>query len=57
VEDTSISTCRIDELEDLRERIKRHGMRIPTALHRSTATIANIIGVSASIEPTFRTCS
>jgi ribonucleoside-diphosphate reductase alpha chain len=39
----------------LRERIKRHGMRNSNCLAIApTATIANIIGVSASIEPTFQ---
>src|SRR5437762_151599 len=40
----------------LRERIKRHGMRNSNCLAIApTATIANIVGVSASIEPTFQT--
>jgi len=39
----------------LRERNKRHGMRNSNCLAIApTATIANIIGVSASIEPTFQ---
>ena len=39
----------------LRERIKRHGMRNSNCLAIApTATIANIVGVSASIEPTFQ---
>ncbi|WP_293765977.1 ribonucleoside-diphosphate reductase subunit alpha [uncultured Aquitalea sp.] len=39
----------------LRERIKLHGMRNSNTLAIApTATIANIIGVSASIEPTFQ---
>jgi ribonucleoside-diphosphate reductase alpha chain len=39
----------------LRERIKRHGMRNSNCIAIApTATIANIIGVSASIEPTFQ---
>jgi ribonucleoside-diphosphate reductase alpha chain len=39
----------------LRERIKRSGMRNSNCLAIApTATIANIIGVSASIEPTFQ---
>ena len=39
----------------LRERIKEHGMRNSNCLAIApTATIANIIGVSASIEPTFQ---
>lgn len=39
----------------LRDRIKRHGMRNSNCLAIApTATISNIIGVSASIEPTFQ---
>jgi ribonucleoside-diphosphate reductase alpha chain len=39
----------------LRERVKHHGMRNSNCLAIApTATIANIIGVSASIEPTFQ---
>jgi ribonucleoside-diphosphate reductase alpha chain len=39
----------------LRERINRHGMRNSNCLAIApTATIANIVGVSASIEPTFQ---
>jgi ribonucleoside-diphosphate reductase alpha chain len=39
----------------LRERIKQHGMRNSNCLAIApTATIANIIGVSACIEPTFQ---
>src|SRR5947208_15529202 len=39
----------------LRERIKRHGMRSSNCLAIApTATIANIVGVSASIEPTYQ---
>jgi ribonucleoside-diphosphate reductase alpha chain len=39
----------------LRERIKKHGMRNSNCLAIApTATIANIVGVSASIEPTFQ---
>ncbi|MEI6300281.1 MAG: ribonucleoside-diphosphate reductase subunit alpha [Betaproteobacteria bacterium] len=39
----------------LRERIKRHGMRNSNCLAIApTATISNIIGVSASIEPTYQ---
>jgi len=39
----------------LRERIKQHGMRNSNTLAIApTATIANIIGVSASIEPTYQ---
>jgi len=41
--------------EPLRERIRRHGMRNSNCLAIApTATIANIVGVSASIEPTFQ---
>ena len=43
------------EWKSLRERIKRHGMRNSNCIAIApTATIANIIGVSASIEPTFQ---
>jgi ribonucleoside-diphosphate reductase alpha chain len=39
----------------LRERIKKHGMRNSNCLAIApTATIANIVGVSASIEPTYQ---
>ena len=39
----------------MRERIKRHGMRNSNCIAIApTATIANIVGVSASIEPTFQ---
>jgi ribonucleoside-diphosphate reductase alpha chain len=39
----------------LRERVKQHGMRNSNCLAIApTATIANIIGVSASIEPTYQ---
>jgi ribonucleoside-diphosphate reductase alpha chain len=39
----------------LRERIKKHGMRNSNCLAIApTATIANIVGVSPSIEPTFQ---
>jgi ribonucleoside-diphosphate reductase alpha chain len=39
----------------LRERIRHHGMRNSNCLAIApTATIANIVGVSASIEPTFQ---
>jgi ribonucleoside-diphosphate reductase alpha chain len=39
----------------LRERIRRHGMRNSNCLAIApTATISNIVGVSASIEPTFQ---
>src|SRR5438094_4440466 len=41
--------------EALRSRIKRHGMRNSNCIAIApTATIANIIGVSASIEPTYQ---
>jgi ribonucleoside-diphosphate reductase alpha chain len=41
--------------EALRGRIKRHGMRNSNCLAIApTATIANIVGVSASIEPTYQ---
>jgi ribonucleoside-diphosphate reductase alpha chain len=41
--------------ESLRARIRRHGMRNSNCLAIApTATIANIVGVSASIEPTFQ---
>jgi len=41
--------------DPLRERIRRHGMRNSNCLAIApTATIANIVGVSASIEPTFQ---
>jgi ribonucleoside-diphosphate reductase alpha chain len=49
--DTSVSM----DWEGLRERIKQHGMRNSNCLAIApTATIANIIGVSASIEPTYQ---
>jgi ribonucleoside-diphosphate reductase alpha chain len=42
--------------EPLRARIKQHGMRNSNCLAIApTATIANIVGVSASIEPTYQT--
>ena len=41
--------------ERLRERIRKHGMRNSNCLAIApTATIANIVGVSASIEPTYQ---
>src|SRR5688572_6935120 len=41
--------------EPLRDRIKRHGMRNSNCIAIApTATIANIVGVSASIEPTYQ---
>ncbi len=43
------------EWDALRERIKKHGMRNSNCLAIApTATISNIIGVSASIEPTYQ---
>jgi len=43
------------EWQALRERMKRHGMRNSNCLAIApTATIANIIGVSPSIEPTYQ---
>src|SRR5471030_2907379 len=41
--------------DSLRERVRQHGMRNSNCLAIApTATIANIIGVSASIEPTYQ---
>ena len=41
--------------ESLRERIRKHGMRNSNSVSIApTATISNIIGVSASIEPTYQ---
>jgi ribonucleoside-diphosphate reductase alpha chain len=41
--------------EPLRERIRQHGMRNSNCIAIApTATIANIVGVSASIEPTYQ---
>ena len=43
------------EWDELRKRIKKHGMRNSNCLAVApTATISNIIGVSASIEPTYQ---
>ena len=43
------------EWDALRERIRKHGMRNSNCLAIApTATISNIIGVSASIEPSFK---
>jgi ribonucleoside-diphosphate reductase alpha chain len=43
------------EWDALRERIRKHGMRNSNCLAVApTATISNIIGVSASIEPSFK---
>jgi ribonucleoside-diphosphate reductase alpha chain len=50
-----VDTSATLDWEALRERIRRHGMRNSNCLAIApTATIANIIGVSASIEPTFQ---
>jgi ribonucleoside-diphosphate reductase alpha chain len=47
-------SCALD-WAPLRERIKKHGMRNSNCVAIApTATIANIIGVSASIEPTYQ---
>ena len=52
---TSSSTARRLDWEPLRARIKQHGMRNSNCLAIApTATIANIVGVSASIEPTYQ---
>jgi ribonucleoside-diphosphate reductase alpha chain len=41
--------------EELRQRIRQHGMRNSNCIAIApTATIANIVGVSASIEPTYQ---
>ncbi len=49
--DTSVTL----EWDALRSRIKKHGMRNSNCLAIApTATISNIIGVSASIEPTYQ---
>jgi ribonucleoside-diphosphate reductase alpha chain len=50
-----IDECVSLDWQRLRERIKQHGMRNSNCLAIApTATIANIIGVSASIEPTYQ---
>jgi ribonucleoside-diphosphate reductase alpha chain len=50
-----LDTSETLDWQALRERIKRHGMRNSNCLAIApTATIANIVGVSASIEPTFQ---
>jgi ribonucleoside-diphosphate reductase alpha chain len=50
-----IDTSESMEWKALRERIRRHGMRNSNCIAIApTATIANIVGVSASIEPTFQ---
>jgi len=50
-----VDTSATMDWDALRERIRRHGMRNSNCLAIApTATIANIIGVSASIEPTFQ---
>ena len=51
--ETDLSTTL--DWEALRQRIKKHGMRNSNCLAIApTATISNIIGVSASIEPTYQ---
>jgi ribonucleoside-diphosphate reductase alpha chain len=50
-----VNTSSTLDWERLRTRIKRYGMRNSNCLAIApTATIANIVGVSASIEPTFQ---
>ncbi|TSA52570.1 MAG: ribonucleoside-diphosphate reductase subunit alpha, partial [Nitrosomonadaceae bacterium] len=50
-----VDTSATLEWDALRERIKKHGMRNSNCLAIApTATISNIIGVSASIEPTYQ---
>lgn len=50
-----VDTSSTLDWERLRTRIKRYGMRNSNCLAIApTATIANIVGVSASIEPTFQ---
>jgi ribonucleoside-diphosphate reductase alpha chain len=50
-----VNTSATLEWNALRERIKKHGMRNSNCLAIApTATISNIIGVSASIEPTYQ---
>ncbi len=50
-----VDTSATMDWEALRERIRQHGMRNSNCLAIApTATIANIVGVSASIEPTFQ---
>ena len=51
----SIDLSQTLDWQALRERIKKHGMRNSNCVAIApTATIANIVGVSASIEPTFQ---
>jgi ribonucleoside-diphosphate reductase alpha chain len=50
-----VDTSATMEWDALRERIRKHGMRNSNCLAVApTATISNIIGVSASIEPSFK---
>ncbi len=50
-----VDTSAMLQWDALRERIKKHGMRNSNCLAIApTATISNIIGVSASIEPTYQ---
>ena len=50
-----VDTSATLEWDALRERIRKHGMRNSNCLAIApTATISNIIGVSASIEPSFK---
>jgi ribonucleoside-diphosphate reductase alpha chain len=50
-----VDTSSTLDWEALRERIRRHGMRNSNCVAIApTATISNIIGVDASIEPTFQ---
>ncbi len=50
-----VDTSATLEWDALRKRIKKHGMRNSNCLAIApTATISNIIGVSASIEPTYQ---
>jgi ribonucleoside-diphosphate reductase alpha chain len=50
-----VDTSATLEWDALRERIRKHGMRNSNCLAVApTATISNIIGVSASIEPSFK---
>lgn len=50
-----VDTSKTLDWDALRERIKQHGMRNSNCVAIApTATISNIIGVSASIEPTYQ---
>ena len=50
-----VDTSETMDWEKLRGRIKQHGMRNSNCIAIApTATIANIVGVSASIEPTYQ---